>query len=88
MSHYHASLKTKLGIEPPFTVAQIVESYKLLFREGIIMILPFFNGFVRAEMGMMGIDNIEQRKQNVLIQVKCLLEDLYILKDELNMKST
>uniref|UniRef100_A0A914UXB8 CHK kinase-like domain-containing protein n=1 Tax=Plectus sambesii TaxID=2011161 RepID=A0A914UXB8_9BILA len=81
--HYHTSLKAKLGKEPPFTVAQIISAYKHLFRYGVLMILPMFGGFVQAELGMMGIENIEQRKQDVLNRAKCLVDDLYEIEDEL-----
>jgi hypothetical protein len=85
MLHYHTSLKNKLGKEPPFTVAQIINAYKHLFRYGVVMIMPCFAGFVQAELGMMGIENVEQHKQTVLNRAKCLLEDLYALEDELGL---
>ena len=37
---------------------------------------------------MMRIENVEQHKQDVLNRIKCLLEDLYVLEDELGMEST
>ena len=83
--HYHTSLKTKLGKEPPFTVAQIINAYKHMFRFGVVLILPGFGAFVNVELGLMGIENVEQRKQDVLNRAKCLLEDLYVLEDELGL---
>uniref|UniRef100_A0A914VGH8 CHK kinase-like domain-containing protein n=1 Tax=Plectus sambesii TaxID=2011161 RepID=A0A914VGH8_9BILA len=84
--HYHNSLEAKLGKEPPFTVAQIINAYKHLFRHGALMVIPMLEGFVRAEFGMMGNENIEQRRQDVLSRAKCLIDDIYEIEDELALE--
>uniref|UniRef100_A0A914XT47 CHK kinase-like domain-containing protein n=1 Tax=Plectus sambesii TaxID=2011161 RepID=A0A914XT47_9BILA len=84
--HYHTSLKAKMGKEPPFTVAQIIHAYKHLFRYGVLMVLPMFEGFVQADLGMMGTENVEQHRQDMLSRAKCLVDDLYEIEDELALE--
>uniref|UniRef100_A0A914WZU8 CHK kinase-like domain-containing protein n=1 Tax=Plectus sambesii TaxID=2011161 RepID=A0A914WZU8_9BILA len=85
--HYHTSLKAKLGKEPPFTVAQIISAYKHLFRYGALMVLPMLESFVQADLGMMGTENVEQHRQDVLSRAKCLIDDLYEIEDELALET-
>uniref|UniRef100_A0A914UZF7 CHK kinase-like domain-containing protein n=1 Tax=Plectus sambesii TaxID=2011161 RepID=A0A914UZF7_9BILA len=82
LQHYHSYLKWKLGREPQFTVGQMANAYKHLFRDGVIMNLPNLGAFLQAELGMMGIENVEQQKQDVIHRAKCLVEDMHALEDE------
>uniref|UniRef100_A0A914VF82 CHK kinase-like domain-containing protein n=1 Tax=Plectus sambesii TaxID=2011161 RepID=A0A914VF82_9BILA len=84
--HYHTSLKAKLGKEPPFTVAQIINAYKHLFRHGVLMVIPTLVGYVRTGAGMLGNENLEQHMQDVLSRAKCLIDDLYEIEDELALE--
>uniref|UniRef100_A0A914VYL5 CHK kinase-like domain-containing protein n=1 Tax=Plectus sambesii TaxID=2011161 RepID=A0A914VYL5_9BILA len=86
IQHYHTSLKTKLGKEPPFTVAQIIHAYKHLFRYGALVVLPGLEAFSQADLGMMGTENVEQHRQDVISRAKCLVDDLYEIEDELALE--
>uniref|UniRef100_A0A914UXC5 CHK kinase-like domain-containing protein n=1 Tax=Plectus sambesii TaxID=2011161 RepID=A0A914UXC5_9BILA len=81
IDYYHATLKTKLGHEPPFTTKNIKDAYKRLFRIGVIMIVPAFGMFVKAGHNMLGAEDLEKRKHDVLTRCKCLIEDMYAYED-------
>uniref|UniRef100_A0A914VSZ2 CHK kinase-like domain-containing protein n=1 Tax=Plectus sambesii TaxID=2011161 RepID=A0A914VSZ2_9BILA len=85
MEFYHASLKSKLGKEPPFTVGQIIYAYKRIFRYGLLLLIPCFLGFIQPEFGMMGSEDIDKKINTVLERVKCFIEDLYVYEDELGL---
>uniref|UniRef100_A0A914WSQ4 CHK kinase-like domain-containing protein n=1 Tax=Plectus sambesii TaxID=2011161 RepID=A0A914WSQ4_9BILA len=85
MEFYHASLKSKLGKEPPFTIEQIIYAYKRIFRYGLVMLIPNFLGFIQPEFGMMDSEDIDKSINTVLERVKCLIEDLYVYEDELGL---
>lgn len=85
MEHYHASLKSKLGKEPPFTVAQIVDAYKRIFRHGVVPLLINFVGAIQEKLRLMGSDeDVEKNRNTVLYRAKCCIEDVYLYEEELS----
>lgn len=82
MEHYHASLKSKLGKEPPFTVQQIIYAYKRIFRYGVSLFMPNFVGLIQVGLGQMGGEDAEKNRNTILERAKCLIEDVYAYEEE------
>jgi hypothetical protein len=73
LAYYYKALTARLNKEPPFSLAQIKEAYRRLFKFGTISFLP---GFSIYGQQLLAEGKIEQ-KDAVMLRCKLLVDDLF-----------